>query len=67
MTDQQFLMWIHERLAHVHKEDEQMDYMHKLRAIIVDMNSKKTTPNIARCDSSAAKLRDALWTPEGRA
>ena len=63
MTDQQFLMWIHERLAHVHKENELMDYMHKLRAIIVGMNPKKATPNIARCDNSAAKLREALWPP----
>ena len=64
MTDQQFLMWIHERLAHVHKENELMDYMHKLRAIIVGMNPKKATPNFARCDNSAAKLREALW-PRG--
>ena len=63
MTDQQFLMWIHERLVNVYKENELMDYMHKLRAIIVDMNPKKTTPNIARCDSDAATLRNALWPP----
>lgn len=34
MKDQEFLMWLHERLEHVHREPAQADYMHKLRAII---------------------------------
>lgn len=34
MTDRDFLIWIHERLEHVYKEDPLMDYMHRLRDII---------------------------------
>lgn len=36
MTDAQFLMWIHERLVHVHGENELVDYPHRLRAIIAN-------------------------------
>ena len=61
MTDQQFLMWIHERLLHVHKENELMDYMHKLRAIIANMSPTKTTPNVGTCDNTCEALRKALW------
>ena len=67
MTDQKFLMWIHERLVQVHGENELMDYMHKLRAIIADMSPTKTTPNVARCDTDAAVLRKALWPASERA
>ena len=36
MTDREFLAWIHERLEHVHHENPHMDYMHALRAIVLD-------------------------------
>lgn len=45
MTDKQFLTWIHERLVHVYHEDNHMDYMWKLRAIIQATPDKQTTPN----------------------
>lgn len=51
MTNQEFLWWIHERLRRVHGESEFVDYMHHLRAVIVDMDSKQTSPKIARMDT----------------
>lgn len=46
MNDQEFLMWIHERLEHVHHENPLFDYMHRLRAIIAktpaDRHSKRS-------------------------
>lgn len=46
MKDRDFLMWIHARLEHVHKEISTVDYMHKLRAIIKNTPREKETPNI---------------------
>lgn len=34
MTDREFLIWLHERLVHQHKESKYVDYMHFLRDII---------------------------------
>lgn len=34
MKDKNFLAWLHERLELVHNENPNVDYMHKLRAII---------------------------------
>lgn len=45
MKDKEFLKWIHERLEYVHKESPLMDYMHKLRAIIRDMDADQCSPN----------------------
>jgi hypothetical protein len=45
MTDREFLVWIHQRLANVHGEDPLLDYMGKLRAIIAKTPGNKTTPN----------------------
>lgn len=46
MNDKQFLTWIHERLVHVHNENNCMDYMWKLRAIIQATPEEQVTPNI---------------------
>ena len=46
MNDKQFLTWIHERLIHVHNENNCMDYMWKLRAIIQAIPEDQTTPNV---------------------
>ncbi len=51
MNDRDFLMWIHERLEHVHKESACVDYMHKLRAIIKSTPSGKCSPNTGTCNS----------------
>ena len=34
MSDKEFLQWIHDRLVNVHNENENFDYMIKLRKII---------------------------------
>ena len=47
MSDQDFLIWIHERLTDVHSERATFDYMHKLRSIILATESNKVTPNKA--------------------
>lgn len=57
MTDQQFLWWLHERLVNVHGEREMVDYMHHLRAIIVDTPPKKETARVARMDTDVDVLR----------
>lgn len=66
MTDQQFLWWIHERLAQVHGERELTDYMHHLRAIIVDMPTKKRTRLVVRMDTDADLLRKKFSTGGGK-
>lgn len=57
MTDQQFLWWLHERLAKVHGEREMVDYMHHLRAIIVNTPPKKETASVAGVDTDVDALR----------
>ncbi len=59
MTDQDFLMWLHERLSNTHGESEIMDYMHKLRSIILTTPPERVTPNAAPFNSLAA-LRAVL-------
>ena len=63
MEDREFLMWIHERLEHVHNEEPLMDYMHKLRAIIANTPKGEVTPN---CNSknSLNALREHLEKEE---
>lgn len=51
MKDQEFLMWVHERLTEVHGESPCFDYMHKLRAIIKATDPEKITPNMATANS----------------
>ena len=48
MQDRDFLIWIHERLEHVHNENPLMDYIHKLRAIISITNPNQCTPNTGK-------------------
>lgn len=45
MTDQQFLWWIHERLVHQYGEDEMMDYMRRLRAVIENARTVASSTN----------------------
>ena len=46
MKDKEFLEWIYNRLIITHKENENYDYMHKLRNIIKKYDQNKTTLNI---------------------
>ena len=48
MSDKLFLQWIHDLLKEVHGEKENVDYMHKLRAIIRAYDKDKCTPNIIK-------------------
>lgn len=59
MNDRAFLMWLHERLEHVHHESRYVDYMHKLRAIIEATPEGKYTPNSCSYDS-LEQLKRAL-------
>ena len=45
MEDKAFLIWLHQRLVHVHKEDPFYDYMWKLRSIIEATPADRITPN----------------------
>lgn len=47
MKDRDFLVWLHERLEYVHKENPHVDYMRKLRAIILATSAEQETPNLA--------------------
>lgn len=58
MKDRDFLIWIHERLHHQYKEDECVDYMHKLRAIIRNTNKNKITPNANSCNSMHSLMKE---------
>lgn len=64
MNDRDFLMWIHERLEHVHGENSLYDYMHKLRAIIKATPKDRITPNVASCNS-LEELREELAATTG--
>jgi len=44
-TDREVLIWIHERLRHVYKESELVDYMHRLRAIIAKTPKQQKSPS----------------------
>ena len=46
MRDKEFLKWIHNRMIHVHNENPNVDYLHKLRSIIDFIDEDVTTPNI---------------------
>lgn len=60
MNDREFLMWIHERLTHVHGERELVDYMHKLRAVISAIPKSQETPNDGRGKNDLVELQKAL-------
>ena len=45
--DAGFLQWLHDRMCFVHGENVNVDYMHKLRAIIASVPSGRDTPNVA--------------------
>lgn len=59
MKDREFLMWLHERLEHVHKENPLFDYMHKLRAIIYSIPEYHDS-SLHRGQNSLDELKKSL-------
>lgn len=43
MTDREILIWIHERLVHVHGDSPYVDYMHALRDVIHGTSEDKVS------------------------
>jgi len=50
MKDRDFLFLIHERLEHVHGEKPLVDYMHKLRSIILATPKEKISRKEFSCN-----------------
>ena len=48
MKDKEFLQWLHDRLVKLHGENVDVDYMHKLRAIVEATDEKQLTPNMSQ-------------------
>ena len=63
-TDREVLIWFHDRLVHVHKESELLDYMHRLRYIIYGTPKNKVTRK--GCFNSMDALRKELKIKPGR-
>jgi hypothetical protein len=59
-SDRGFLMWIHERLQHVHCDPDLADYMHRLRAIIADMPADRKTVSKGQGKNSLAALQEFI-------
>ena len=53
MKDKEFLQWIHNRLHYIHEESVNVDYMHRLRAIIDRIPEDQHTPNVC-----------SIWAPK---
>ena len=61
MKDREFLIWLHERLEHVHHENPLVGYMHKLRAIIYSTPEFHDTSSF-RGQNSLEELKKTLIT-----
>jgi len=59
-SDMGFLMWIHGRLEHLHDESPLVDYMHKLRAIIAEMNPAQRTASCGQGKNGIEELKAAI-------
>lgn len=53
MDDREFLAWIHERMEFVNGESPLMDYMHKLRAIVLATPKGQRTFDMGSGNNSA--------------
>lgn len=60
MRDQAFLAWFYCRLRFVHGEDPNVDYMHKLIALIRATPPEKVTPVTASDQASIQALAEEL-------
>ena len=56
MKDREFLISIHSRLEHVHKEDPLTDYMHRLRGIILCMDADLLSSSTMKLNSMSEVL-----------
>ena len=59
-SDRGFLMWIHDRMEHVHGESELVDYMHRFRAIIASMDGEKWTPSAGQGQNGMKELQTKI-------
>jgi len=59
MNDRELLIWIHERLEHVHDEHNLLDYMYKLRAIISTIPENQNT-SLLEGETSLEELKEKL-------
>jgi hypothetical protein len=41
MTDKEHLQWIHDRIVNVYEENENVDFLIKMREIIENFNTKE--------------------------
>ena len=60
-SDRNFLIWLHERLEHVHGENDLVGYMHRLRRIIADMPADKKSVKFSH--NSLDDLKGSLDNP----
>lgn len=68
MKDRDFLTWLHERLEFQHGENPNVDYMQKLRSIIVATDPDQLTPNTGPALPWSLFLDDERHPPrDGRA
>lgn len=61
MTDRDFLIWVHSRLEHEHGQSPLLDYMHKLRAIIANMDPDQRSKGQGK--NSLRELVESLNPP----
>lgn len=64
-TDIGFLMWIHERLEHVHGDSRLTDFMHRFRAIISNMDRTQKSPRSCG-GNSLGELKENLMLDSGQ-
>jgi len=64
MTDQQILIWIHQRLVKVHGENTHVDYMHRFReAIAFAMNIEVPKGRVLNYSSAVLDHINKLENP----
>jgi len=61
MSDKEFLVWLFNRLAHVHHENEHCDYMLKFHKIIHTERTPQWQPNAEEVLMKLKRLWDAGW------
>lgn len=66
-TDREILCWFHQRIIHQYKENEHIDFMHRLRWIIQATPRNKTSrgQKVKAANNSARDLLKILPKPTG--